>query len=120
MELALLLKVGRQIGVLNTVSVVVFTGILGVYLARSQGLMIMKKISLEINSYRMPADSLMEGALILSGGILLLTPGFVTDTIGFIMLIPFSRRLIRKWIKKKLKAKFEGENYYIDVNGQSV
>ena len=100
-ELALLIRLGQHIRVSYTLAVVILTGIAGAYLARSQGLAILRRIQEDINKGIMPADKIFDGMLILGGGILLLTPGLVTDLIGFMALAPFTRRLIRLWLKRK-------------------
>jgi len=112
-ELYILIEVGKRIGILTTISIIIFTGILGTYLVKNQGFMILKKIQNDLNDGIMPGDSLIQGAIILAGGILLLTPGFVTDILGFIFLIPVSRNLIKKYLLKWLKGKIkEGNIYY--------
>ena len=102
-ELAILIKIGQLLGLGYTLGLVIFTGILGAYLARWQGFITLRKIQEDVNNGRMPADSLFDGVLILCSGILLLTPGLITDLIGFIGLIPFSRNLIKRWLKQKIK-----------------
>lgn len=111
-ELYILIEVGKRIGSLTTISIIIFTGILGAYLVKNQGFMILKKIQNDLNDGIMPGDSLIQGAIILAGGILLLTPGFVTDTVGFIFLIPVSRNVIKKYLLKWLKGKIEEGNVY--------
>ncbi len=102
-ELALLIKLGQFIGVGYTLVIVILTGVAGAYLARSQGLMTLRKIQDDINRGIMPADKIFDGVMILFGGILLLTPGLITDLIGFMTLVPFTRRLIRLWLKRKIE-----------------
>ncbi len=102
-ELAILIKIGQSLGVGYTLGLVIFTGILGAYLARWQGFVTLRKIQEDVNNGRMPADRLIDGVLILCSGILLLTPGLITDLIGFIGLIPFSRNLVKRWLKRKIK-----------------
>ena len=102
-ELALLIKIGQHIGVGYTLTIVILTGIAGAYLARSQGFRTLRRIQEDINEGLMPADKIFDGVMILCGGILLLTPGFVTDLIGFMALVPFTRRLIKLWLKRKIK-----------------
>ncbi|MGB6607660.1 MAG: FxsA family protein [Atribacterota bacterium] len=111
-ELYILIEVGKRIGSLTTISIIIFTGILGAYLVKNQGFMILKKIQNDLNDGIMPGDSLIQGVIILAGGILLLTPGFVTDTVGFIFLIPVSRNVIKKYLLKWLKGKIEKGNVY--------
>ena len=102
-ELALLINVGQNIGLGNTLFIVIFTGILGAYLAKTQGLITLVRIREDINEGIMPTEKLFDGVLILCGGILLLTPGLITDLVGFTALIPFTRHLIRLWIKRKIE-----------------
>ena len=111
-ELYILIEVGKRIGSLTTIGIIIFTGILGAYLVKNQGFMILKKIQNDLDDGIMPGDSLIQGAIILAGGILLLTPGFVTDTVGFIFLIPVSRNVIKKYLLKWLKGKIEKGNVY--------
>lgn len=103
LELALLIKIGQYIGVFYTLALVIVTGVLGAVLAREQGFRTLKKIESEVNSGIMPGEQILDGVIILCGGILLLTPGLITDVIGFLSLIPLTRTLIKKWIKKKIQ-----------------
>ena len=102
-ELAILIKVGQFIGVLNTVLIVIFTGLAGAFIARAQGLVTLMKIQKDINEGVMPTENLIDGLMILCGGILLLTPGLISDAIGLMVLMPFTRSLIKKWLKRKIK-----------------
>ena len=102
-ELALLIKIGSNIGVGNTLFIIIFTGILGAYLARLQGFLVLRKIQDDLNRGCMPNDQLTDGLMILVGGIVLLTPGFITDVFGFLLLIPWTRTLIKKWSRKKFE-----------------
>ena len=111
-EIYILIEVGKRIGSLATISIIIFTGILGAYLVKNQGFMILKKIQNDLNDGIMPGDSLIQGAIILAGGILLLTPGFVTDIAGFIFLIPVSRNVVKKYLLKWLKGKIKEGNFY--------
>jgi UPF0716 protein FxsA len=115
-ELYVLIEVGKKIGSLTTIGIIIFTGILGAYLVKNQGFMILKKIQNDLNDGIMPGDSLIQGAIILAGGILLLTPGFVTDIAGFIFLIPVSRNVLKKYLLKWLKGKIvKGSIYYNEL-----
>lgn len=107
MELYILIEAGRIIGVAATIGLIVMTGIAGAWLARSQGLEILQRIQQETANGRMPAQTLIDGALVLVGGLLLLTPGFFTDTLGFSLLVPLTRELWRKglqhWLEKQVR-----------------
>jgi len=111
-ELYILIEVGKKIGSLTTIGVIILTGIIGAYLVKSQGFMILRKIQNDLNEGIMPGDSLIQGAIILAGGILLLTPGFVTDILGFILLMPVSRNILKKYLLKWLKGKIKEGNFY--------
>jgi UPF0716 protein FxsA len=111
-ELYILIEVGKKIGSLTTIGIIILTGVIGAYLVKGQGFMILKKIQNDLNEGIMPGDSLIQGAIILVGGIFLLTPGFVTDSIGFIFLIPVSRRVVKKYLLKWLKGKIKEGNFY--------
>jgi len=104
-ELFLLIEIGQQIGVLATVLIVIFTGIAGAALTQRQGFQIIFQIRNQIQSGQFPADSLLEGGIILIGGLTLLTPGFITDAIGFCCLIPPTRKFLSRIIKKVMVEK---------------
>ena len=107
-ELYLLIKVGNSIGAFNTVGIIFITATLGAYLARSQGFQALSKIQNSMREGRPPGDDLLSGLLVLIGGFTLLTPGFLTDFLGFTMLIPVTRagymRVLKKWIQQKLQS----------------
>ena len=111
-ELYILIEAGKRIGTLNTISIIIFTGILGAYLVKHQGFMVLRKIQNDLNEGTIPEDSLVQGVIILTGGILLLTPGFATDIAGFIFLIPVSRKVVKKYLLKWLKGKIKEGNFY--------
>ena len=102
-ELILLIKIGQYIGVVNTIAIVILTGITGAYLAKIQGLITLRRIQEDVNQGIMPADKLFDGVLILCSGILLLTPGLLTDIAGVMGLIPLTRNLFKRWLKSKIE-----------------
>ncbi len=106
-ELYVLIEAGHQIGVGATIGMIILTGIAGAYLARTQGFNLINKIQTELNQGRIPAEELMDGAIILAGGLLLLTPGFCTDLFGFVLLTPMTRKIIKVWLKKWLDIKIQ-------------
>ncbi len=106
-ELYVLIEAGRQIGVGATIGMIFLTGIAGAYLARSQGFHIINRIQNEINKGALPAEELIDGAMILAGGLLLLTPGFCTDLFGFCLLTPLTRSTLKRWIKNGLITKLK-------------
>ena len=102
-ELALLLEIGKRVGLPATLAIIVSTGALGAYLARRQGLGVLAKIRSEIDQGRLPTGHLVDGALILVAGAVLMTPGVLTDALGFFCLIPASRKWIRAWMWRWLE-----------------
>lgn len=107
MELYILIEAGRIIGVGPTIGLIITTGIAGAWLARSQGVEILRRIQEETSRGQMPATTLIDGALVLVGGLLLLTPGLFTDLLGFSFLAPATRDLWRKglsaWLQKHIQ-----------------
>ena len=100
-EIYLLIKIGTYIGALNTVVVVILTGFLGALLARHQGLRTLMKVRESLNRGEMPASEMTDALLIFLAGIVLLTPGFLTDIAGLMLLIPRTRALFKVWIQRK-------------------
>ena len=105
-ELYLLVQVGSRIGLMPTLGLIVLTGFVGATLARWQGLSILSKIQNELRSGRPPALEMLEGAMIVIGGIVLLTPGILTDLFGFSMLIPRIRKSLAKKIQNSFSKSF--------------
>jgi UPF0716 protein FxsA len=101
-ELALLIKIGEYIGTLYTIAIVILTGVIGASLARSQGISILNKIRYELYEGRVPGEEIINGLCVLVGGIMLVTPGLITDTVGFLFIIPVTRNTIKVWLKHKL------------------
>jgi UPF0716 protein FxsA len=113
-ELALLFELHGLVGFFPTVMLVMLTGIAGAALVRQQGLAIILKIQREMSIGNVPAPEMIDGTMILVAGALLVTPGLITDISGFLLLIPFVRKQIRFWLKKKLEEKINSG--YIQVN----
>jgi len=106
-ELYLLIKIGELIGAFNTVLIILLTAIIGAYLAKTQGFVVLRKINQTLNEGRLPARELMDGLFVLLGGFTLLTPGFLTDIIGLSMLFPLSRILYIKLAVRIIQNKIE-------------
>lgn len=104
-ELAVLLRVHQAIGMASTLGIVIFTGAVGAGLARFQGLQVVRAIRLDLAEGRMPAPRLMDGLMILVAGAVLLTPGLITDTFGFLLLVPAVRGRIRSWLGRRIEKK---------------
>jgi UPF0716 protein FxsA len=98
-ELALLIEVGQRLGVIPTVALVLGTGVLGAALARREGTQALYRMRTNMSQGKFPGEEIFDGVLILTGGLLLLTPGLLTDLLGFSVLVPFGRRLIKGYLK---------------------
>jgi len=103
-EIYFLIVVGGIIGALPTIALVVLTAVIGAALARQQGLATLQRLQASVARGETPAIELLEGVLLLVGALLLLTPGFFTDALGFACLIPATRRLLALWILKRFMA----------------
>jgi UPF0716 protein FxsA len=106
-ELFILVQLGRALGLLATLAIVVTTGILGAWLTRRQGLKALAAVRSDLDAGRVPAASLLDGALILAAGLLLLTPGLITDACGFFLLIPRARTTIRRVARRAIERRIE-------------
>jgi UPF0716 protein FxsA len=104
LELTFIIQVGREIGPLNTIALLIVIGIAGAYLARIQGFQVLRNVQESLEKGIIPTEAMLDGFLILCGGILLLTPGFLTDIIGLVFLIPPTRALLKIFCKKQMKG----------------
>ncbi len=106
LELYVLLRVGALIGTAPTVGLIVLTGLAGAYLARVQGFDLLQRLQGELAASRLPTSELLDGLLLLVGALLLLTPGFCTDLLGFLLLVPRTRacchRPIQAWLRRRV------------------
>jgi UPF0716 protein FxsA len=107
-EIGVLLLSGKTIGVLPTVLLIILTGFVGAYLAKRQGIQAVRNLQKEIQYGRIPSNAILDAIAILAGGIMLLTPGFISDIVGLFLLFPITRnwlkpfliQFIKKWIDK--------------------
>lgn len=114
LELLVLLKIGELWGAELTILLVLVTGITGAFLAKSQGISVWNRIHRELAQGQIPGDQLMDGLMIFAGGITLLTPGLITDTIGLCLLIPPTRHVIKQWLKAYFRKKVDAGQIIID------
>ena len=96
LEIFLLIKIGGQVGALNTVALIFLTAIIGIYFAKLQGIQTLKSGMVNLYQNKMPVYEMISGASIALAALLLIIPGFFTDTIGFLLLIPFTRKILFK------------------------
>ena len=108
LEIAVFILVGNLIGLWPTLALVVLTAIVGSFLLKRQGISTLRRIQAETNAGRVPARELVDGVMIMAAGILLLTPGLVTDTIGFLLFVPGFRSSIRNFLSKRVVVMAQG------------
>jgi len=103
LELVILIRLGQVLGLLPTLGLVLATGLLGATLARLEGMRVLMRFQRELATGQLPTQSAMDGVCVLIGGVLLLTPGVLTDVAGLSLLFPPTRHGIQWWIRKKLE-----------------
>ena len=109
-EIYILIAIGGQIGILPSIGLVILTGIVGASLARSQGLQTLGRIRDSFQQGVVPGEELLNALLIAVAGIVLLTPGFLTDAAGLFLLIPATRTLCREWLKHRIELVYAQRN----------
>ena len=115
LEVFLLIKVGGQVGALNTLALIFLTAIIGIYFAKLQGIQTLKSGMINLYQNKMPIYEMMSGASIAVAALLLIIPGFFTDLIGFLLLIPFTRKIFFKLaLRNKPMADIKKQNETID------
>lgn len=115
-ELLLLVELGRHVGLAPTLALVLGTGILGAALARWQGLATLRRIQADMEAGRVPTGPLVDGLLILVAGAVLLTPGLLTDLLGFALLVPAIRQLVRRRLSRAFRTRMQRDgNVVIDA-----
>ena len=115
LEIFLFIKIGGEVGALNTVALIFLTAIIGVYFAKLQGIQTLKSGMVNLYQNKMPIYEIMSGASIAIAALLLIIPGFFTDLIGFLLLIPFTRRIIFSLVlKNKSQSVVSREDGTID------
>ena len=105
-EIYLLIEIGSMLGALTAVALVIVTGFLGAFLARMQGLQTLYRIQESLREGRMPSGELLDALLIGIAGLVLLTPGFLTDSAGFLLLIPATRNAIKNWLRRQIELRY--------------
>ena len=112
LEILIMIKVGQQVGAINTILLILLTAIVGIYYARIEGLNTIRSGFINLYKNKIPVYEMISGASIAIAAILLIIPGFVTDIMGFFLLFPFARKfLVTTWIRKnKTENKMRNDN----------
>ena len=110
LEVFLMIKIGGKIGALNTVSLILLTAIIGIYFAKLEGIKTMRSGVMNLYQNKIPIYEMISGASIAIAALLLIIPGFFTDTIGFLLLIPFTRKILISFFVRKRNTTTNQEN----------
>ena len=119
-EIYLFIKIGAEIGALNTILLIIITAITGIFYARYEGLNTLRAGFSQIVKKETPAYEIISGAAIAFGALLLIVPGFATDFFGFLIILPITRRLIFGKISTKFQNKKEDKNNFIDGEFEDI
>ena len=119
-EIYLFIKIGSQIGAFNTISLIFITAVIGVVYARYEGLNTLRSGFTQIIKKETPAYEIISGAAIAFGALLLIIPGFATDIIGFLIIFPFTRKIIFGKISSKIEKKRSEKNHFIDGEFEDI
>ena len=115
-EIAVMINIGQEIGALNTILIIFLTAIIGIYYARVEGINTIKSGMVNLYNNKIPFYEIISGASIAIAALLLILPGFISDTVGFLVLIPFSRKIIiNSWLKNKYRNKSQSSDKIIDA-----
>ena len=119
-EIYLLIKIGSQIGAMSTILLIFATAVIGIYYAKYEGLNTLKSGFTQLSKNETPAYEVISGAAIAFAALLLIIPGFATDTLGFLLIFPFSRKMIFNKFAKKFKRKDNKKNNFIDGDFEDI
>ena len=119
-EIYLLIKIGSQIGALTTIVLIFTTAIMGIYYAKYEGLNTLKSGFVQLNKNISPTYEIISGAAIALAALLLITPGFVTDILGFLIIFPISRKIIIDQFIKKFNQRKTKKNNFIDGEFEDI
>lgn len=119
-ELYVLIQIGQAIGALPAIAILLLDGIVGAWLARSQGRLAWGRFNEAMAAGRVPGKEIFDGAMVILGGSLLLTPGFITDIFGIILLLPPTRALVRKLVLKLGARAVPGGPAFVWVGGRAA
>ncbi|MEY2472437.1 MAG: protein FxsA [Actinomycetota bacterium] len=104
-ELAVLIKVGSVIGVLNTIGLLLAVSIVGGWLVKREGLGVLNRMREQVNNHRVPGAELIDAFLVMMAGALLITPGFLSDVVGIFLLLPPVRALVRRRLRRRFETR---------------
>tara|TARA_B100001287_G_C22493898_1_gene440278 strand:+ start:61 stop:486 length:426 start_codon:yes stop_codon:yes gene_type:complete len=119
-EIYLLIKIGSQIGPFNTISLIFITAIVGIYYAKYEGINTIRSAVSQLVKNEVPAYEIISGAAITFAAVLLIIPGFITDTVGFLLILPITRKFLLNNFAKKFSKKNNEKNNFIDGEFEDI
>ena len=119
-EIYLLIKIGSEIGAITTIFLIFTTAVVGVYYAKYEGLNTLKSGFTQLSKNKTPAYEVISGAAIAIAALLLIIPGFATDTLGFLLIFPITRKFIFSFFSKKTKYENQEKNNFIEGDFEDI
>jgi UPF0716 protein FxsA len=110
LELYILIKIGSHLGAFPTIALIIFSGLLGLLLARFEGLRTLHQIRQNLSQGIVPAEEMLDSVLIFAGGVLFVIPGVITDVAALVLLIPFTRTIFKRWLRGRFDRMVERGN----------
>ena len=116
-ELYILIKIGSHLGAFLTVALIIFTALLGLLLARFEGLRTLRQIRQSLSQGIVPAEEMLDSVLIFAGGVLFVIPGVLTDVVALVLLIPFTRTIFKRWLRRRFDRMVATGNVRLQYHG---
>jgi UPF0716 protein FxsA len=119
-ELYILIKIGSYLGAFQTVALVIFSGVLGLLFARIEGLRTLHQIRYSFAQGILPAEEMLDSILIFAGGVLFVIPGVLTDIVALVLLIPFTRTIFKRWLRRRFDRMVERGNVRLQYHNKTL
>lgn len=119
LELYILIKIGSYLGPFLTIALIIFSGFLGLLLARFEGLRTLHQIRQNLSQGILPAEEMLDSVLIFAGGVLFVVPGVITDCAALVLLIPFTRTIFKRWLRRRFDRMVERGNVRLQYQGKN-
>jgi UPF0716 protein FxsA len=119
LELYILIKIGSYLGAFQTIALIIFSGVLGLLLARLEGLRTLHQIRQNLSQGILPAEEMLDSVLIFAGGVLFVVPGVITDFAALVLLIPFTRTIFKRWLRRRFDGMVAKGNVRLQYQGKN-
>ena len=120
LELYILIKIGSHLGAFTTIALIIFSGVLGLLLARFEGLRTWHQIRVSLSQGIVPAEEMVDSVLIFVGGVLFVVPGVITDFAALVLLIPFTRTIFKRWLRRRFDRAVERGNVRLRYHNKTL